>query len=110
MAASARSGPVRGAAGKKSGRYSLRLFVAGDEPNSVLAKASLEEVCSMYPEHDWEIEIVDVLTDSRPALAENIVVTPALIVNKAGVRTVIFGNLSDTGKVLAALQLGGEKL
>jgi circadian clock protein KaiB len=110
MAASARSGPVRDAAGKELTRCSLRLFVAGDEPNSVLAKASLDEICSAYPQHDCEIEIVDVLKDFRPALAENILVTPTLIVNKGGTRTVIFGNLSDTGRVLAALQLGSEKL
>ncbi len=109
MAASARSGPVRDAGGKKSTRCSLRLFVAGDEANSVLAKASLDEICSAYPEHDCEIEVVDVLKDFRPALAENILVTPTLIVDRGGARTVIFGNLSDTGKVLAALQLGGEK-
>ncbi len=109
MAASARSGPVRDTAGKESTGCRLRLFVAGDEPNSVLAKASLDEICSTYPEHGCEIEIVDVLKDFRPALAENILVAPTLIVNKGGARSVIFGNLSDTGKVLAALQLGSEK-
>lgn len=110
MAANARSGPIRDTAGKKSARCSVRLFVAGDEPNSALAKASLDEICSTYLDHNCEVEIVDVLKDFRPALAENILVTPALIVNRAGTRTLIFGNLSDTGKVLAALQLGSEKL
>ena len=32
-------------------------------------------------------------------------VTPALVITEPGSRTVIFGNLADTGKVLAALKV-----
>lgn len=88
---------------------SLRLFVAGNEPNSALARASLQKVCELCPPGSCTVEVIDVLEDFQPALAENILVTPALVIHRAGARAVIFGNLTDTDKVLAALQAGGEK-
>jgi len=88
--------------------YHLRLFVAGDEPNSVIAKASLGRICSEHPERSCSIETIDVLQDFRPAVEERILVTPALVVQGPGHRTVIFGNLTDTSKILAALRIEGE--
>ncbi len=90
--------------------YYLRLFVAGDEPNSVMAKASLERVCSEHRERNYRIEVVDVLQDSRPAREESVLVTPALVIRGPRRRTVIFGNLSDTKKVLTALQVGDKSV
>ena len=90
---------------EKSPRYCFRLFVAGEEANSMLAKAALQEICSQHLENSCQVETVDVLEDFEPALAENIWVTPALIIEEPKPRTVIFGNLSDTKKVLAALRV-----
>jgi circadian clock protein KaiB len=88
--------------------YHLRLFIAGDEPNSVIAKASLDKICMERPDRRCRIEIVDVLRDSRPALEENILVTPALVIRGPERRIVIFGNLADTSKVLATLRQESE--
>ncbi|MGE5294929.1 MAG: circadian clock KaiB family protein [Solirubrobacterales bacterium] len=85
--------------------YHLRLFVAGDEPNSAMAKASLEKVCSEHRERDCRIEVIDVLQDSRLAVEENVLVTPALVVRGPERRTVILGNLADAEKVLAVLHV-----
>jgi circadian clock protein KaiB len=85
--------------------YRMRLFVAGNEPNSAIARESLNRICSSYLNGNCQIEIVDVLEDFRPALEENVLVTPALVITEPGPRTVIFGNLADTGKVLAALKV-----
>jgi circadian clock protein KaiB len=90
---------------QKSPRYHLRLFVAGDEPNSAAAKASLHRICSTYLEQACEIEVIDVLEDFRPALEERVLVTPALVITKPGPRTVVLGNLADTKKVLDALRV-----
>jgi len=90
-------------------RYHLRLFVAGDEINSAAAKASLDRICSEELEGDCRIEIVDILRDSRLALEEGILVTPALLITGPGLRTVVLGNLTDTGKVRAAFRRGSEK-
>ena len=99
-------------ASKSEGRttkYHFHLFVAGDEINSATAKVSLERICSKDLEGDCQIEIIDILRDSRRALAEGILVTPALLITGPGLRTVVLGNLADTERVRAALQLGSEK-
>ena len=91
-----------------SPKYHLRLFVAGSEPNSTAARASLDRICDVYLEHNCAIEVIDVLEDFRPALEERVLITPALVITKPGPRTVVFGNLTDTGKVLAALHVASK--
>ncbi len=101
-----------GQASESEGRtvqYRLRLFVAGDEINSATAKASLDRICAEDLKGDCRIEIVDILRDARLAIAEGIVVTPALLITGPGLRTVVLGNLTDAGKVRAALQRGSER-
>jgi circadian clock protein KaiB len=94
-----------GSGGGRPARYDLRLFVAGNEPNSALARATLERICADYLAGNCRIDIVDVLQDFESARKENILVTPALIVEQAGRRNVIFGNLTDVEKVLAVLEI-----
>ncbi len=102
----ANPGTERGhSGGGKPARYDLRLFVAGNEPNSALARASLEKICTDYLAGNCHIDVIDVLQDFQPALEENILVTPALIVAQAGRRHVIFGNLTDIDKVLTVLEI-----
>jgi circadian clock protein KaiB len=84
------------------------LFVAGNEPNSATAKASLDRICSTYLEQDCQIEIIDVLEDFGPALEEGVLVTPALVIIEPGPKTVVFGNLTDTKKVLDALRVATQ--
>jgi circadian clock protein KaiB len=95
--------------GERTTKYHFRLFVAGDEINSATAKASLDRICSEDLEGDCRIEIVDILRDARLAVEEGILVTPALLITGPGLRTVVLGNLTDGGKVRAALQQGSEK-
>jgi len=92
----------------QSARYEMRLFVAGDEPNSAIAKTSLQRICTDHLHGECHVEIIDVLKDFQPALQENILVTPALIVRQGRARTVIFGNLTNIDRVLAVLNLGSK--
>lgn len=85
--------------------YHLRLFIAGNEQNSTIAREALERICATHLNNYCRLEIVDVLKDFRPALEEGILVTPALVVFEPGPRTVVFGNLTDTKRVLAALKV-----
>lgn len=86
----------------------LRLFVAGDEANSRQARHNLERLCEEYLNGGAEVEVIDVLKDFRAAVAERILVTPALIVGSLPGRVVVLGNLSDTPRVLAALGIIGR--
>jgi len=93
----------------QGGKYILRLFVAGEEPNSKQARENLMKFCEDHLKGDYKIEIVDVLEDFEAALKNNILLTPALVVVSASPPVTIFGNLSDTEKVLSALGLSGGK-
>ncbi|MEJ5311350.1 MAG: circadian clock KaiB family protein [Anaerolineae bacterium] len=85
--------------------YRLRLFVAGDEPNSLKAKAVLSRLCNERLKERCEIRIVDVFEDYQAAIDYGISVVPALIVESPLPMRTIVGSLNATDKVLAALGL-----
>jgi circadian clock protein KaiB len=85
----------RGAEGKGAVHYVLRLFVAGDAPNSRVARANLQRMCERFDQDQYEVEVVDVTEDAQTALEEGVFVTPALQVIEPGPGTLIFGDLSD---------------
>ena len=96
-------------AGAGGETYRLRLFVAGDEPNSRQARENLVRLCEEHLERRYELEIIDVLEDFRPALQDGVLVTPTLLLVAPPPRVMVLGNLSDTPKALRALRLtGGE--
>lgn len=85
--------------------YLLRLFTADNEPNSRQARENLERLQHNHLKMPHEKEIFDVLDDFQTALENNVLVTPCLILVSPLPKVTIFGNLSDTEKVLAALRL-----
>lgn len=85
--------------------YTLRLFVADDEPNSKQAIENLERLQQTHLKMPHKKEIVDVLEDFQTALEKNVLVTPCLILDSPSPKVTVFGNLSNTEKVLAALRL-----
>jgi circadian clock protein KaiB len=78
------------------------LFVAGDEPNSVRARRNLTRFCEEELESPYDVEVVDVLEDHRPAMTHNIMLVPALVVTGPP-PLVILGDLSNKEKLLKAL-------
>jgi circadian clock protein KaiB len=87
-------------------RLTLRLYVAGDAPNSVEAAANLKAICSGYLEPDtYDLEIVDVLEEPLRALEDGVLVTPTLL-RVSPQRLSIVGTLEDHRKVRQALGLG----
>lgn len=87
------------------GPYRFHLFLAGDEPNSRRARENLKRICSEHISTECELQITDVLQDFQVALERGIYITPALLVEAPGTPKTIFGNLSNTAKVLSALGL-----
>jgi circadian clock protein KaiB len=90
------------------GHYLLRLYMAGNGPNSQKALANLHSLCQEHLEGRFTIETVDVVQDFQAAVKDNILVTPALILVAPLPRVTVLGNLSDLPKVLAALRLSGR--
>jgi circadian clock protein KaiB len=86
-------------------RHVLRLFVAGDSPNSTLAIANVKAICDTYLPGSHDIEIIDVFREPKLALAGRILMTPALVkLSPPPVRS-IAGTLTDTEAVLNTLGL-----
>jgi circadian clock protein KaiB len=87
----------------KTTRLLLRLYVAGNAPNSLRAIANARAICDEHFASRHELEIVDVLEHPRRGLADGIIVTPTLVkLMPLPVHRVV-GNLSDTPQVLLAL-------
>jgi len=85
--------------------YLLRLFMAGNGPNSRQALSNLRQLCQEFLKGRFTIETVDVVKDFKAAVRENILITPALILVTPLPGVIILGNLCDRQKVLLALRL-----
>ena len=87
----------------KEATLRLRLYVAGNAPNSLRAIANAKLLCDEHFAARHELEIVDLLKHPKRALADGIIVTPTLLkLSPLPVQRVI-GNLSDSKQVLQTL-------
>jgi circadian clock protein KaiB len=87
----------------KKAALSLRLYVAGNAPNSLSAIANAKAICDEHFAAGHELEIVDLLEHPRRALADRIIVTPTLLKLEPLPAQRVIGNLSDTDQVLLVL-------
>ncbi len=85
--------------------FRLRLFVAGQEPNSSKAISIVTRLCEEQLKNCCELQVVDVLTDYQAAIEYRVIAVPCLIVESPAPRRVIVGSLSEEKKLLAALGL-----
>ena len=89
--------------------YVFRLFVVGNESNSTQARGNLARLCEEHLKGRYQIETVDVLKDAAIAHKNSVLVTPTLILIRPLPTVTLFGNLSETRRVLAALRLIGDE-
>lgn len=73
----------------------FRLYVVGDLPNSRRAIANLQAYCEENLPGRCRIEVLDVFEAPERALADNIMLTPQLVVVSAGRTHNIVGDLSE---------------
>jgi circadian clock protein KaiB len=86
-------------------RLRLRLYVAGNAPNSLRAIANLNAIFREYlPDGNYELETIDILAEPLRALQDNILLTPTLVKLSAP-KVSIVGDLSKREAVLQALGL-----
>ncbi|MCH1866898.1 circadian clock KaiB family protein [Nocardioides sp. CFH 31398] len=86
--------------------FHLRLYVAGQTPRSALAQANLYALCEARLPGRHHIEIVDLMDEPARARTDGVIAVPTLIrVSPTPVRRVV-GDLSDTARLLAGLELG----
>jgi circadian clock protein KaiB len=81
----------------------LRLYIAGNAPNSLQALANVQAICTEHFGSDHSLEVVDMLEHPDRALADGVIVTPTLLKLLPKPARRVIGNLNDTSRVLLAL-------
>ena len=85
--------------------YVLKLYIAGNTPNSVRALKTLQDILEQDFQGIYALKVIDVLQNPQLAEEDKIMATPTLAkVLPPPVRKII-GDLSDREKVLTGLDL-----
>ena len=85
--------------------YVLKLYVAGNTPNSVRALKTLQDILEQDFKGIYALKVIDVIQNPQLAEEDKIMATPTLAkVLPPPVRKII-GDLSDREKVLIGLDL-----
>ena len=85
--------------------YELTLFVSGASDLAARAIANARKLCDVHLHGRCHLSVVDVHEDPAAVLSSRLLATPTLVRNMPlPVRRVV-GDLSDTDKVLRALDL-----
>ena len=83
----------------------LRLYVAGDSPNSVMAITNLRALLADLPSSSAGVEIIDILADPERCLRDGVLMTPMLLKLAPPPERRILGNLRDRWALLRFLGL-----
>ncbi|HYN79092.1 MAG TPA: circadian clock KaiB family protein [Lamprocystis sp. (in: g-proteobacteria)] len=85
--------------------WTLRLYVAGQTPKSILAFANLKRICEEHLAGRYQIEVVDLLEQPQLARGDQILAIPTLVRRLPAPVRKIIGDLSNTERVLVGLDL-----
>lgn len=89
----------------QSNAFRLILFVADRHPNSVRAITNVEAICQKHLGNRYSLEIVDILKDQQIATEKGVYLTPMLLVSQRQTEHYVVGDMSDSRKILDALNL-----
>jgi circadian clock protein KaiB len=85
----------------------LRLYVAGESPNSVAAQRNLRRLLSELSSGTATLDVLDVLTDPDAGLRAGVFLTPTLVKLAPAPERRILGSLHDTDQLRDLLGLSG---
>ena len=85
--------------------WELRLYIAGQTPNSIAAIANLKKICEDQLAGKYRIEVVDLLKKPQLAKGDQIVAIPTLVRRLPPPVKKIVGNLSKTERALVGLDI-----
>lgn len=89
----------------ESGRYVLRLYVAGKSPKSVNAIANIKKICEENLQGRYELDVIDLYQQPQLAQGEQIIALPTLIRKLPPPLRRIIGDMSNTERVLVGLDI-----
>ena len=85
--------------------WKLRLYIAGQTPNSIAALANLKKICEEELKGKYSIEVIDLLEKPQLAKGDQIVAIPTLVRRLPPPVKKIVGNLSKTERTLVGLNI-----
>ncbi len=85
--------------------WELRLYVAGQTPNSMKALANLKKLAEEHLKGKYTIEIVDLIKNPQLAAGDQILAIPTLVRKLPEPIRKIIGDLSNTERVLVGLDI-----
>jgi circadian clock protein KaiB len=90
------------------GKYVLRLYVTGTSPQSTRAIENIKRLCELYLPGRYELSVIDLYQQPGQAEEAQIVVAPTLVKSLPLPIRRLLGDLSDTKRVLLALDIPEE--
>jgi len=90
---------------QETGRYVLRLYVAGLNSKSLRAIENLKQICEEHLEGRYELEVIDIYQQPVLAQGEQIIAAPTLVKQLPLPLRRFIGDLSQTEKILVGLDL-----
>jgi len=85
--------------------WELRLYVAGQTPNSIKAFKNLKQICEEHLKDQDTIEVIGRLENPQLAAGDQIVAVPTLVRKLPPPVRKIVGNLADEERVLVGLDV-----
>ena len=85
--------------------WELRLYVAGQTPNSIRAFANLKKIAEEHLKGKYTIEVVDLVKNPQLAAGDQILAIPTLVRKLPEPIKKIIGDLSNTERVLVGLDI-----
>jgi circadian clock protein KaiB len=85
--------------------FVLRLYVAGQTPKCMRAFSNLKRICEQYLTNRYQIEMIDLLGNPALARGDQILAVPTLVRRMPEPVKKVIGDLSNTQRVLAGLDL-----
>src|SRR3954469_5415372 len=100
---------VKKSAKKKTYKWELRLYIAGNTPKSVAALNNLKKYCEEHLKDQYRIEVIDLLKQPQLAAGDQILAIPTLVRKVPIPIRKIIGDLSNEEKVLVGLNMRAVK-
>jgi circadian clock protein KaiB len=88
-----------------SGKWDLRLYIAGQTPKAVTAFSNLKIICEEQLKGNYRITVIDLLKNPQLARNDQILAVPTLVRKLPQPIRNVIGDLSDKERVLVGLDL-----
>jgi len=87
------------------GIWELRLYIAGQTPNSITAVTNLKRICEERLPGRYRIDVIDLLLNPQLAKGDQIIAIPTLVRRLPAPMKRIVGNLSKSERAVVGLDL-----